>query len=109
MDPIYSNCNNAVTNYTARVFNTTHELKHFNDMAKPAKKAAVKVEVLKEEVIKAAEVATVDCKVEETVTVTPAAAEPAVVELVKADTEVPAQEAPKKKRTSKKKKATTEE
>lgn len=109
MDPIYSNCNSAVTNYTARVFNTTHELKHFNDMAKPAKKAAVKVEVLKEEVIKAAEVATVDCKVEETVTVTPAATEPSAVELVKADTEVQAQEAPKKKRTSKKKKATTEE
>ena len=109
MDPIYSNCNKAVTNYTTRVFNTTHELKHFNDMAKPAKKAAVKVEVLKEEIITAMKVATVECTVEETAVVTPVVAESSVDELVKTDTEVAVQEEPKKKRTSKKKKTTTEE
>lgn len=109
MDPIYSNCNKAVTNYTARVFRTTHELKHFNDMAKPVKKAAVKIEVLKEEVITAMEAVTAEHTVEETAVVTPAVDEASVNKLVKTDTEVTAQVEPKKKRTSKKKKAATEE
>ena len=106
MNPIYSNCNSAVTSYTARVFNTAHELNHFNDTAKPAKKkASVKIEVLKEEVIKATEVATADYAVEETAVVTPEVTEPST----KADAEVTAQKEPKKKRTSRKKKTTTEE
>lgn len=48
MDPIYNNCYSAVNSYTARVFNSTHDITQFNNT-----KAAVKVETVPETTIPA--------------------------------------------------------
>lgn len=105
MDPIYSNCNKAMTNYTARVFTSDHELKHFNNVMKPTEnKVSVKVEVLKEKVIQS------DAELVKPVALEVAKAETTAVETAAVvASEVKEQEAPKKKRTAKKKKAAAEE
>lgn len=105
MDPIYSNCNKAMTNYTARVFTSAHELKHFNNAIKSTgNKASVKVEVLKEKVIQP-DIEPVEPVVLEVVTEETTVVETSAV----VESEVKDQEAPKKKRTAKKKKAAAEE
>lgn len=92
MDPIYNNCYTAVNNYTARVFNSTHDITQFNKA-----KTAVKVEIVKETVI-------------------PAEEAPAVKEVSKEDVKTVVEETPVaeptpvvKKKTTRKKKTTVEE
>lgn len=97
MDPIYNNCYTAVNNYTARVFNSTHDITQFNKT-----KAAVKVEIVKETVIPAEEA--------------PVNIAPAVKEVSKEDVKTVVEETPVaeptpvvKKKTTRKKKTTVEE
>lgn len=97
MDPIYNNCYTAVNNYTARVFNSTHDITQFNKT-----KAAVKVEIVKETVIPAEEV--------------PVKTSPAVEEVSNEDVKAVVEETPVveptqvvKKKTIRKKKTTVEE
>ena len=92
MDPIYNNCYSAVNNYTARVFNSTHDITQFNET-----KVAVKVETVKETVI-------------------PVEEAPAVEEVSKNDIQSIVDETPvvehtpvAKKKTTRKKKTAVEE
>ena len=97
MDPIYNNCYAAVNNYTARVFNSTHDITQFNKA-----KVTVKAEIVKETVIPAEEA--------------PVNIAPAVEEVSNEDVKAVVDDTPvvettpvAKKKTTRKKKTTVEE
>lgn len=110
MDPIYSNYNKAVTNYTSRVFSNVHEIAHFNSL-KTAHKCKVEAKILKETIIsEPKEVTVVEDKVAPTaVEIVDAPATVAAELEVPAEESVSKTETPKKKRTTRKKKAETEQ